>query len=85
MGKLTERATEQRAAIDLQKEEGWKSALKIADDLVKDFERQALSSSDAGAIVKLAGEAKGARKMRDRLLQMLADIAKPETKPEPEA
>jgi hypothetical protein len=72
---LAARATEQRAAIDLQKEEGWKEAVKIADDLVRDFEAQALSSSDAGDIIRFAGEAKGARKFRDRLMRTITEIA----------
>jgi predicted Zn-dependent protease len=73
--KQTEQAAaDLRAAISLQKEEGWKEAVKIADELIRDFEQQALQSSDAGEIIRCAGEAKGARKMRDRLLKTITEI-----------
>jgi hypothetical protein len=74
--KQTEQAAaDLRAAISLQKEEGWKEAVKIADELIRDFEAQALSSSDERDIIRLAGEAKGARKFRDRLLRTITEIA----------
>jgi hypothetical protein len=64
------------AAVALLDDEGYKAALQIADDLVRDFESQALSCEDEKETVRLMGEARGARHFRDQLLHTLEAMAK---------
>jgi hypothetical protein len=66
---------DRQAAIELQNDEGFKAVVKIADDLVREFERLALDCDEKETAQRM-GEARGAKRFRDTLLLMLADCAK---------
>jgi hypothetical protein len=54
---------------------GYKIALAIAEDILRDTEREALACEDEKEIGRLRGEARGARNFRTLLVKMIADIA----------
>ena len=69
-------STQTRTAVALLTSDEWGEAVKIARDILRDTERQALDCDDPAETIRLAHEARGAKKFLAQLLNAVTEMAK---------